>query len=108
MFLKKLTAGSLIISLILTWYIPNMHARHLIAEGLQHRRIYLTGSPMKEVLDYYMPKIKESKAVESLSLTVKGNIFWSPLTGKKMLIIRKICFKILTVLNKLAEDYNFR
>ena len=39
------------------------HARrHLLSEGLQHRRIYLTGSPMKEVLSYYMPKIKESKA----------------------------------------------
>ncbi len=37
------------------------HARrHLLSEGLQHRRIYLTGSPMKEVLNYYMPKIKQS------------------------------------------------
>jgi UDP-N-acetylglucosamine 2-epimerase len=34
------------------------HARrHLISEGLPHRRIYLTGSPMKEVLDYYKSKI---------------------------------------------------
>jgi len=36
------------------------HARrHLISEGLPHRRIYLTGSPMKEVLDYYLPKIRQ-------------------------------------------------
>ena len=34
------------------------HARrHLLSEGLQHRRIYLTGSPMREVLEYYKKKI---------------------------------------------------
>ncbi|MDX9906151.1 MAG: UDP-N-acetyl glucosamine 2-epimerase [Bacteroidales bacterium] len=34
------------------------HARrHLISEGLPHRRIYLTGSPMREVLEYYKSKI---------------------------------------------------
>src|SRR6185312_11497775 len=38
------------------------HARrHLISEGLPHRRIYLTGSPMKEVLNYYLPKIQHSQ-----------------------------------------------
>lgn len=43
------------------------HARrHLIAEGLPHRRIYLTGSPMKEVLDYYRPKIEASGIMEEL------------------------------------------
>jgi len=43
------------------------HARrHLISEGLPHRRIYLTGSPMKEVLDYYRPKIEASRIVEAI------------------------------------------
>ncbi len=44
------------------------HARrHLLSEGLPHRRIYLTGSPMKEVLDYYKPKIDRSDILEKLS-----------------------------------------
>lgn len=45
------------------------HARrHLLAEGLPHRRIYLTGSPMREVLDHYRPRIEASTAVEDLGL----------------------------------------
>jgi UDP-N-acetylglucosamine 2-epimerase len=45
------------------------HARrHLLSEGLPHRRIYLTGSPMKEVLDYYRPKIDQSDILSQLNL----------------------------------------
>lgn len=48
------------------------HARrHLISEGLPHRRIYLTGSPMKEVLDYYSFKIKNSDALKRLNDQLK-------------------------------------
>ena len=44
------------------------HARrHLLSEGLPHRRIYLTGSPMKEVLDYYKPKIDTSDIFNRLN-----------------------------------------
>jgi UDP-N-acetyl-L-fucosamine synthase len=45
------------------------HARrHLLSEGLPHRRIYLTGSPMKEVLDYYKPKIETSTILNDISI----------------------------------------
>lgn len=45
------------------------HARrHLLSEGLPHRRIYLTGSPMREVLVHYRDKISASNAVASLGL----------------------------------------
>ena len=48
------------------------HARrHLLAEGFPHRRIYVTGSPMREVLEYYGPKIDASTAVSDLGLTPK-------------------------------------
>ncbi|MGB8491650.1 MAG: UDP-N-acetylglucosamine 2-epimerase (non-hydrolyzing) [Bacteroidales bacterium] len=50
------------------------HARrHLISEGLPHRRIYLTGSPMFEVLNYYKPKIEASTILDELSLTAVSN-----------------------------------
>lgn len=45
------------------------HARrHLISEGVPHRFIYLTGSPMREVLDFARSKIEQSDVLERLSL----------------------------------------
>lgn len=45
------------------------HARrHLLSEGLPHRRIYLTGSPMKEVLEHYRLGIEASDVLTRLGL----------------------------------------
>lgn len=45
------------------------HARrHLLSEGLPHRRIYLTGSPMREVLEHYRTSIEESDILHQLDL----------------------------------------
>jgi UDP-N-acetyl-L-fucosamine synthase len=49
------------------------HARrHLLSEGLPHRRIYLTGSPMKEVIMTNIERIKSSTSLIRLGLTEKG------------------------------------
>lgn len=49
------------------------HARrHLLSEGIQHRRIYLTGSPMREVLDHYRPSIDASDVLARLGLKPRG------------------------------------
>ncbi len=84
------------------------HARrHLISEGLPHRRIYLTGSPMKEVLDYYMPKINESKALEDLSLKVKKYFLVSTHREENVDNPENLS-GILDILNKLAKIIIFR
>ena len=45
------------------------HARrHLLSEGLPHRRINLTGSPMKEVLDHHSVQIESSDILQKLRL----------------------------------------
>ena len=50
------------------------HARrHLISEGLPHRRIYLTGSPMFEVLNFYKPKIEASTILQATGLSIFHN-----------------------------------
>jgi len=49
------------------------HARrNLLAEGLHPRRILLTGSPMREVLNEYLPQIQASNVLDRLSLTEGG------------------------------------
>jgi UDP-N-acetylglucosamine 2-epimerase (non-hydrolysing) len=49
------------------------HARrYLIAEGLRPETIIKTGSPMKEVLEYYLQKIKDSDILNSLDLQKSG------------------------------------
>jgi UDP-N-acetyl-L-fucosamine synthase len=54
------------------------HARrHLIAEGLSHRRIYLTGSPMKEVLNAYEDQILGSDVLSELDLKEKDYFVFS-------------------------------
>lgn len=45
------------------------HARrNLLAEGLHPRRLLVTGSPMREVLDYYLPQIAASDVMQRLDL----------------------------------------
>ncbi len=44
---------------------------NLLREGIEHQRIYVTGNPIWEVLQYYEPLIDGSKALENLKLTPK-------------------------------------
>ncbi|MFN3218417.1 MAG: non-hydrolyzing UDP-N-acetylglucosamine 2-epimerase [Acidimicrobiales bacterium] len=54
------------------------HARrNLLAEGLPARHIYLTGSPMKEVLDHQMPKIRVSTATSDLGMQAGDFLLFS-------------------------------
>jgi len=54
------------------------HARrNLLAEGLEPRRIVLTGSPMAEVLAHYAPRIAGSQAVDQLGLDPRGYVLVS-------------------------------
>lgn len=81
------------------------HARrHLISEGLPHRRIYLTGSPMFEVLKYYRPQIESSKIVEKLKLKAQNYFIVS--THREENVDNPDNLKrIISILNRLCEDY---
>lgn len=81
------------------------HARrHLLSEGLQHRRIYLTGSPMREVLNDNMDKINNSKIIETLGLKEK-EYFMVSTHREENVDNPENLKKILTVFNQLAENY---
>lgn len=48
---------------------PTEHARrYLISEGIRPEMIIKTGSPMKEILNYYMPSILNSLVLKALKL----------------------------------------
>jgi UDP-N-acetyl-L-fucosamine synthase len=84
------------------------HARrHLISEGLPHRRVYLTGSPMYEVLNYYRSKIDSSKIADSLKL--KADSFFLVSAHREENVDNQgNLIKILNVLNKLVEIYGLQ
>jgi len=81
------------------------HARrHLLSEGLPHRRIYLTGSPMYEVLNYYKEKIMQSKILDELEIE-KGRYFIVSVHREENVDNLENLKKIMSVLNHLAEEY---
>ncbi len=81
------------------------HARrHLLSEGLQHRRIYLSGSPMREVLDYYRPKINNSEILAQLGLE-KNKYFVISTHREENVDNPENLTKILKVLDELAKTY---
>jgi UDP-N-acetyl-L-fucosamine synthase len=82
------------------------HARrHLISEGLPHRRIYLTGSPMMEVLNAYKPNIESSTILKDLSLE-KRKYFLISTHREENVDQPENLKKILIILNSLASEYD--
>lgn len=81
------------------------HARrHLLSEGLSHRRIYLTGSPMKEVLSTHMEKIQSSIILEHLGLT-KNGYFIVSIHREENVDNRENIDLLLRALNLICEAY---
>ena len=79
--------------------------RHLLAEGLPHRHTYVTGSPMYEVLNMFLPKIKASKILETLKLE-KNRYFIVSCHREENVDYPGNLRKILTFLNAIAAKYD--
>lgn len=83
------------------------HARrHLLSEGLEHRRINLTGSPMREVLDHYRDKIDASDVLTRLDLT-EGAYFIVSLHREENVDSPERLAALVETLNTLAETYDY-
>jgi UDP-N-acetyl-L-fucosamine synthase len=81
------------------------HARrHLLSEGLAHRRIYLTGSPMREVLDHYKPQILASRILHDLQLQPQ-RYFIVSLHREENVDNRERLLSLQGSLNALADRY---
>ncbi len=82
------------------------HARrHLISEGLPHRRIYLTGSPMREVLEHYRPRIEASDVLRRLGLAPRGYFIVS-LHREENVDSRERLGELVGALSELAVRYD--
>ena len=82
------------------------HARrNLIAEGLHARRIYITGSPMREVLEHYRSEIESSGVLEDLTLTPRAYLLVS-MHREENVDNPENLTELVHALNQLAEIYD--
>jgi len=83
------------------------HARrHLIAEGLPHRRIYVTGSPMNEVLLTHLDRIKASGILDELSLSPK-KYFLASIHREENVDQRGNLTQLIDAMETLVKDFGF-
>ncbi|HIF9479181.1 TPA: non-hydrolyzing UDP-N-acetylglucosamine 2-epimerase [Photobacterium damselae] len=78
---------------------------YLLAEGLPADRVIKTGSPMFEVLNYYMPQIDASDVLSRLGLQ-KGQFFVVSAHREENVDSPKQLLKLAETLNTVAAHYN--
>lgn len=82
------------------------HARrHLLSEGVHHRRIYLTGSPMREVLDHYREKIEASDILSRIGLKDRGYFIVSLHREENVDSAARLT-QLVDALNRIATQYD--
>lgn len=82
------------------------HARrNLLAEGIHPRKVYLTGSPMREVLDSCKPEIAASTVLNRLGLT-PGEYLAVSLHRAENVDSKDNLEQLLRILNTLCQRYN--
>jgi len=81
------------------------HARrYLLAEGVKPETVMKTGSPMKEVLDYYLPQIEASDVLKRLQLKA-GGYFVVSAHREENVDCEENFSNLLDTLNAIAEEY---
>ena len=82
------------------------HARrYLIAEGIRPETIIKTGSHMRKVLDFYMPKVLQSDVLQRMRLK-SGKFFIVSAHREENLDSQKNMVNMVETFNALAEEYN--
>jgi UDP-N-acetylglucosamine 2-epimerase (non-hydrolysing) len=83
------------------------HARrYLIAEGIRPETIIKTGSHMREVLDYYMPKIRKSDVLQRMGLD-PNKFFIVSAHREENVDSPQNVLDMVETFNALAETYAF-
>ena len=79
--------------------------RYLISEGVDGKTVFVTGSPMMEVLTKYKDKIDESNVLEELGLKEKQYILVSA-HREENIDIEDNFMSLMTAINNVAEKYD--
>ncbi len=83
------------------------HARkYLLSEGLPPDRVIKSGSPMKEILDFYKHKINSSKILENLKLK-KGKYFLISSHREENIDYENNFNDLIDTLNSISDLYNY-
>jgi UDP-N-acetylglucosamine 2-epimerase (non-hydrolysing) len=77
---------------------------NLVQEGIERERIYVTGNPIKEVLDHFGGKIEESGALEKFSVK-PFDYFLVTLHRAENVDIPERLFKIFESFNLIADKF---
>lgn len=78
---------------------------YLLREGLLPDRIIKTGSPMFEVLNFYLPKILKSPALKEVKLK-KDQYFLVSAHREENISSERNFKNLISFLNKLSKEYN--
>lgn len=79
--------------------------RYLLSEGVKKEHIYVTGSPMREVLEKNKAKINGSDVLKQLSLEEKKYILVSA-HREENIDIEENFYSLMNALNAVANKYN--
>lgn len=78
--------------------------RYLMSEGIDGKTIFVTGSPMQEVLRDHMPKIKQSDVLERLGLE-QGKYILVSAHREENIDHEENFMSLMTSINNIAEKY---
>ena len=78
--------------------------RYLLAEGLDGKTIFVTGSPMREVLRDHMEKIQASDVLERLGLE-QGKYILLSAHREENIDLEENFISLMTAVNRIAERY---
>ena len=78
--------------------------RYLLSEGIDGKTIFVTGSPMREVLDKYQTKIEASDVLNQLGLKEKEYILVSA-HREENIDLEENFLSLMNALNDVAEAY---
>lgn len=78
---------------------------NLVSEGIERERIYVTGNPIKEVLDHFEDKIDESNALEKLDVKPFDYFLVTLHRAENVDIVERL-EKIFKAFGEIAEKFN--